>query len=137
MTHTFSNGTEYMMWTEQNCDTCVRAFRPAKGKEMPDFNATQRLVNLGRECKIKFAIEYAAGSGVGDVPDDIAALVSGIPGKWSWQCMMHSSDDNDGPNKPRKPRPPKDTSEDPQQLMLFSIVDEVFEEMKTLEKQYA
>ena len=67
---------EYFHWAAHNCDTCVRAFRPAKGKEMPDYNATQRLVNLGRECKIKFDIEYAMGTSTG-VHNDLGAIIIG------------------------------------------------------------
>lgn len=113
----------YFHWTEHNCDTCVRAFRPKKGKELPDYNVTQKLVNLGRECKIKFAIEYAMGTST-DVPDEIGALISGKAGEWSDQCMMHSSDPNDGPNNgPRKPRTPP---EDPMQLLMPLGISELF-----------
>lgn len=123
----------YFHWTAHNCDTCVRAFRPKKGKELPDYNATQRLVNLGRECKIKFAIEYAMGTWT-DMPDEIGALISGKAGQWSDQCMMHSSDPNDGPsNGPRKPRTPP---EDPMQFMLFSIADEIENTERIAAPQY-
>lgn len=105
---------EYFHWAANNCDTCVRAFRPKKGKELPDYNATQRLVNLGRECKIKFAIEYAMGTST-DIPDEISALMG------AGQCMMHSTDDKDGPPKPKPRKPP----EDPMQLMLLSVTDEI------------
>lgn len=116
------NCMSYFHWTAHNCDTCVRAYRPKPGKELPDYDATQRLVNLGRECKIKFAIEYAMGTWT-DIPDDIGALMSGKVGQWSDQCMMHSGDPKDGPNNaPRKPRTPKD---DPMQLMLISVTDEI------------
>lgn len=121
------------MWQGENCDTCARAFRPARGNEMPDFYATRRLVNLGRECRIKFHMEMAAGSGTGEMPDNVAALAGwkgegGLP----WQCMMHSDDDNDR-WKPARQVPP----EDPRQLMLFSIVDDVLRQQEQLEKQYA
>ncbi|HRA18568.1 MAG TPA: hypothetical protein PLZ24_15630 [Flavobacteriales bacterium] len=130
---TAPNCMGYFHWTAHNCDTCVRAFRVKKGKQLPDFNATQRLVNLGRECKIKFAIEYAMGTWT-DIPDEIGALMSGKNGQWADQCMMHSDEENDRPGSgPRKPRDPAG----PNQLMLFSIVDEVFEEMEQLQKEYA
>lgn len=123
----------YLHWTAHNCDTCVRAFRPKKGKELPDYNATQRLVNLGRECRIKFAIEYAMGTWT-DMPDEIGALISGKVGQWSDQCMMHSSDPNDGPNNgPRKPRIPDG---DPMQFMLFSIADEIENTERITAPQY-
>lgn len=108
------NCMEYFHWAANNCDSCVRAFRPKNGKELPDYNATQRLVNLGRECKIKFAIEYAMGTST-DIPDEISALMG------SGQCMMHSTDDKDGPRKPKPRKPP----EDPMQLMLLSVTDEI------------
>lgn len=128
----FSNGTEYMYWTAENCDTCVRAFRPANGKEMPDFEITQKLVNLGRECRIKFAIEYSAGVGTGEVPDEVAALAGWKEGAgWPWQCMMHSDDDDDRWKPTTKPRDPAG----PNQLMLFSIIDEAMEETRNIEKQ--
>lgn len=130
----FSNGTEFMYWQADNCDTCVRAFRPAKGKELPDFGATQRLVNLGRECRIKFAIELGVGCGTGEMPDDVAALAGwkgegGLP----WDCMMHSDDDNDR----WKPGPRKPPPEDDRQIMLFSIVDDVLLEQDKIVKEYA
>ncbi len=115
---------EYFHWAAHNCDTCVRAFRPAKGKEMPDYDTTQRLVNLGRECRIKFAIEYAMGTST-DAPDEISALI--IAGR----CTMHSDNEDDGwKPKPRKPAP-----EDPRQIMLFSVVDEVLAENRILERE--
>jgi hypothetical protein len=80
---------------------------------MPDYRTTQKLVNLGRECKAKFAIEYAMGTST-DIPDDVLAIISGKPGRWSDQCMLHSSDDGDAPKQgPRKPPP-----EDPRQLLM-------------------
>lgn len=127
----FSNGSDYMHWTAQNCDTCVRAYQP-KGTELPDFDTTQKLVNLGRECRIKFAIELGAGGGSGEVPDDVAALAGWKGDGWPQQCMMHS-DDEDDRWRPKPKTPP----EDPRQLMLFSVVDEVLEEQQHLIKEYA
>ncbi len=130
----FSSGTEFMDWQENNCCTCVRAYKPKGPRyELPDYRVTQKLVNLGRECPMKFAMELGAGGGSGEMPDDLAARVGwkgegGLP----WDCMMHSDDDSDG-WKPTPRVPP----EDPRQFMLFSIVDEVFEEMEQLEKHYA
>lgn len=129
----FSNGTDFMHWYDQNCGTCVRAFVPANGKNLPDFDATQRLVNLGRECRMKFAVDLGIGGGTGEVPDDIAALM-GLNGDGTvGQCMMHSDDDNDR----WKPGPRKPPPEDDRQLMLFSIVDDVLAEQENLVKEYA
>ena len=130
----FSNGSDFMYWHDHNCGTCVRAFRPAKGNQMPDYNATQKLVNLGRECRMKFALELAIGGGTGEISDDMAALIGWKgTGTWPGQCMMHSDDDNDR----WKPGPRKPPPEDDRQIMLFSIVDDVLLEQDQIVKEYA
>lgn len=101
----FSNGTEFMYWLDENCDRCVKAFRPAKGKDMPDYDTTQKLVNLGRECKIKFAVDVATGLDI-PIPEDVARLEGWTPETgWKWNCMLYSDNDDDGwKPAPRKPK---------------------------------
>lgn len=123
----FSNGTEFMMWLDSNCDQCVKSYKPTNG-QMPDYKTTQRLVNLGMECKLKLAIDFSAITG--EVSEDIARQVGWTPEKhWPEACMMFSDDENDG-WKPA-PKKPKDAP-DCQMCLPFAINEIVMTEEKEL-----
>lgn len=119
----FSNGTEAMMWYEGNCDHCVKAF-VGKGNP-PDYDTTQKLVNLGRECKIKFAIDL--GNISGEVSIEIAEQMGYTKEKgFPWNCLHFSDSDNDR-WKPSPRRPKGDN--DLQLCMPFAINDIVMNEI--------
>ena len=112
-----------MCWLDENCDRCVKSYKPLNG-EMPDYNVTQKLVNLGRECKLKFALDYSMVTG--ELPTDIALQIgyteqNGFPES----CMLFSDDKNDGYKTP--PRKPKDAP-DGQMCLPFAINDIVMTE---------
>lgn len=112
----FSNGTEFMCWLDNNCDRCVKAFKPKNGI-IPDYKNTQRLVNLGLECKMKFAIDFS--SITGEIPISIAKEIgyseeNGLSGN----CMFFSDDNDD--NWQPTPKKPKDAP-DCQMCLPFAI----------------
>lgn len=118
----FSNGSEFMYWYDNNCSRCTRAMHMA---EMPDFDVTQKMVNLGRECRLKFALDLAVGGGTGEIPDDVAAVIGTGEHGLKESCMMFSDNEDDRWRPPNNRKPPP---EDPMQGMLFSVLDE--EEVK-------
>lgn len=111
----FSSGTQACGWMSRNCDCCVKAFKPNNG-EPPDFDATQKLVNLGRECKHKFKIDWGFISG--EVPIETSLAIGGTEKDFPKKCILWSDDSNDG-YKPT-PRKPKDAP-DNQLCMPFGI----------------
>jgi hypothetical protein len=110
----FSNGTEGMMWYDSNCDRCVKAYCPKEGKDLPDFEATQKLVNLGRECKLKFALDLSHITG--EITEDIAKQI-GYKDGMPQQCLFFSDNEDDG----WKPAPKKPIIPDPRQLNAFPL----------------
>lgn len=113
----FSNGTEAMMWEDENCRQCNRAMR-FKGNP-PNFQNTLKLVNMGCECKMKLAMDY--GNITGTIAVWAAQLIGLKEGRLSWQCMMFSDDDNDRwKPTPRQPYSPPDN-----QLCFPFIIDEI------------
>lgn len=125
----FSNGTEAMCWLDQNCDNCVKAYVP-KNPElgMPDFDTTQRLVNLGRECRLKFAIDL--GFITGEIPLEVASVIGYTEEKgFPEQCMMFSDNDDDG----YKPNPRKPKDEPPSQFCLPFAINEILKDHKELD----
>ena len=114
-----SNGTEGMGFMDRFCCHCFheRAMTNPKGE--------------GKACSI-VARAMAFDENDKEYPREWR-YVDGKP-----TCTKHvpydwNDDDREPPNGPRKPRDPAG----PNQLMLFSIVDEVFEEMEQLQKEYA
>ena len=115
----FSSGTEAMCWVDENCDRCVKSFKPSNG-EMPDYNTTQKLVNLGRECKMKFAIDV--GFVTGEIPLEIAQSIGYTEEKGFPSSCLHFSDNDDDGFK-TSPRKPKD--EPPNQMCLPFVTNEI------------
>lgn len=117
-----------MVWEDENCARCIRSFKGT----LPPFNETQKLVNLKRECRLRFAIHIAAGFGTGMIPHDIADIIGKNQNGFGLKdtCMMFSDDENDGP-----PRPKRTPPEDPMQFMLFSVTDELMEEESVVEPE--
>lgn len=109
-----------MRWYDQNCGQCTRAMHM---KEMPDFDVTQKMVNLGRECRLKFALEIGVGGGTGEIADDVAAVIGTGPNGCGLKetCMMFSDKEDDRWRPPNNRKPPP---EDQRQFMLFSVSDE-------------
>lgn len=127
----FSNGTEMLIWYEQHCDRCSKSFKP-KNAEMPNFKTTQNLVNLGMECKFKFALDKSYWDG--EFSKDLANQMGMKNDDIRLKCIHFSDDENDGWRPPK--RKPKD-SPDNQLCMPFinSEIDDCFYELKILNKE--
>jgi hypothetical protein len=119
----FSSGTEAMMWLDHNCDRCVKSFKPKHS--LPDFKTTQNLVNLGRECRLKYHIDM--GFITGDIPEDIAKQVGWTLEKgFPESCMMYSDNDDDG----WKPTP-RHPDRSPDNQLCFPFILDQFEIKET------
>jgi len=57
-----SNGTEGMMWYSHNCDRCAKAYHPKDG-EYPSDKTMKRYCSIGKECKLKYALDWAHVTG--------------------------------------------------------------------------
>lgn len=98
----FSNGTEAMIWTDENCDRCVRAWFAKDGK-WPDEKTLRSYMNNGKYCPIQYYLDV--GVLIGYIPEDVA-IVAGWRGSIAPQtCRFFSDDDNDKYKPPRKPKP--------------------------------
>lgn len=119
----FSNGSEAMVWYVDNCERCSKAYFPKDG-EYPSDKTMKQYCSSGRECKLKYAIDF--GFVTGEIPLDIAKQI-GIDeqnGGLKESCMMFSDNDDDGFKPPKRPKP--DRTPDNQLVMPF-LLDEVLE----------
>lgn len=66
---TFSNGTEGMIWTGNNCDDCNRSACAVQGKTL-DIGIAMKAAKAGRECWGKLALDFAV-MGYGRIPRPI------------------------------------------------------------------
>ncbi len=119
----FSNGTEAMIWYGNNCEVCTKAYFPKDG-EYPSDKTMKRYCKIGKECKLKYAIDWSFVSG--EIPDDVAAQIGTNKFGLKETCMMFSDDED---NRYKPPHKPIDNIPD-NQLMLFSIADDILEEVK-------
>lgn len=69
----FSNGTSAMIWYDENCSKCTRAFFPKVDGQWPSEKTIRHYVEIGRECKMKHAIDIGFISG--EVPVSIIDLI--------------------------------------------------------------
>ena len=113
----FSNGTEAMDWMDQNCDRCVKAYKPLKEGEWPSFKTMQTYCSIGKECKLKLHIDI--GFITSEVPVDICKQI-GMDEVGRLKNCMHFSDNEDDGFKPN-PRPKPDNTPDNQMVMPFII----------------
>lgn len=91
----FSNGTEYMFWTDENCCKCKKAYW---ADEMPDFDETQKLIAEGKECPLKFALELH--SVCGGLTREIVDRIGYENDRLSWDCKEFEErtiEDDDNP----------------------------------------
>lgn len=83
----FSCGSEAFDWLSNNCEQCKKAYRPRTGEPyLPDFDETKQLVEQGRECKLKFDIDFAFLSG--KIPLETAQQIGYKDGSLNQSCMM-------------------------------------------------
>lgn len=122
----FSNGTEFMMWLENNCSNCTKSWFPKDG-EWPKESTLKSYVSCGKYCKMQYHIDLSVIDG--SMPLHIAQLI-GYNGTFPSQCMMYSDNKDDGFKYPKRPK--GDDSPDNQFVMPF-LVDEIVGEIKTAE----
>ena len=115
----FSNGTEAMNWYENNCENCVKAYFPKEDRDYPNDKTMKKYIKSGKECKLKYAIDFGFVSG--DIPDEVAILI-GKRGEMGLKdsCMLFSDNDDDGYKPPEPPEPPDNTPEN-QLVMPFEV----------------
>lgn len=68
----FSCGTQYADWTEANCMTCDKGWRPDRDSE----------------CDIEQALSFACIDD-GTVPAEIADRMGRGEGRYNWPCREH------------------------------------------------
>ena len=112
----FSNGTEYMIWDDNNCSRCTKAWRAKDGK-WPSEKTLKQYVSMGKYCKLQYHLDLAVLEGT--IPMDIAKQI-GLHGEYSLksQCMFFSDNEDDGFKYPKRPRP--DNTPDNQLVMPFN-----------------
>lgn len=114
----FSNGTEAMMWLDNNCDRCVKAYKPKADGEWPSFKTMKQYCSIGKECKLKLHIDI--GFITSDVPVEIIDQVGRDErGFIAEQCRFYSDNEDDGYKPKKRPRP--DGTGPNQMVMPFSI----------------
>lgn len=107
----FSNGTEAMMWKENNCDQC---------KKYECLSKTPQTA----KCRLAWFLDFGEISGV--IPRDVAEQIGiekdgGNYVQLKSDCNMFS--DEDEGSKPRKPYVKPDA---PNQLRMF-VLEEIIE----------
>lgn len=103
----FSNGSEAMDWVDNNCNRCVKAYRPKVEGDFPSFKTMQQYCSIGKECKLKFHIDM--GFITGEIPVHIGEQIGFSDehkNSLKQTCLLYSDNDDDG-YKP-KPRPKPD-----------------------------
>ena len=100
----FSNGTEAMVWYDNNCQQCKRSWFPKELGQWPKEETLREYMNIGKYCPIQYFID--CGFGFGYIPKD-AAIVAGYTEAKGFpnDCMMFTDDDNDKFHYPKKPKP--------------------------------
>lgn len=117
----FSNGTEAMCWMERNCDCCALAYHPTKDGEWPTDKTMRQYCRDGRECPMKYAIDFAHITG--EMPLDMAQRTgydSLVDPRMPYKCKAWK-DRGDGGN-PRGPKQPKPIPKN-QLVMSFEFSD--------------
>lgn len=117
----FSNGTESMVWYENNCQSCKRAWFPKVPGEYPKEETLRAYMNCGKYCPIQYYMD--CGFLFGYIPKDVAIVAGWTEKKgFPFDCSMFTDDDNEKYKHPKKPKPLPDG-----QLDLFSQPKHEFE----------
>lgn len=117
----FSNGTSAMIWYSENCETCKKAYFPKDGEYPPDKTMKQ-YCSTGRECKLKYALDFAFITG--EIPMNVAEQIGIEDGGLKETCMFWSDNEDDGFKPPKRPKP--DRTPDNQLVMPFAL-DEILQ----------
>lgn len=98
----FSNGTEAMMWMDNNCDCCARAYHPRSDGEWPSDKTMRQYCRDGRECPMKYAIDIAHITG--EMLLEVAEKVGYADDRMPVKCKEWK--DRGGNGNPRGPATP-------------------------------
>lgn len=117
MMRPFSNGTESMIWYDNNCCTCKKAWHSKDGN-YPKEETLKAYVRQGKYCKLQYDLDL--GFVISEIPESTADQIGTTHKSETYctlkeTCMMWSEKDEDD-NRPR-PRKPRDPS-GPNQLCL-------------------
>lgn len=119
----FSNGTESMMWYDENCSSCKKAFFPKVDDDYPSEKTMKQYCSIGKECKLKYAIDMSFITA--ELPINIAEQI-GLDehGLLKWNCLMFSDKDDDGFKYPKRPTPDNTPQN---QLVMPILLNEISE----------
>jgi hypothetical protein len=126
----FSNGTQAMIWQDNNCDRCVKAWHPDGEKGYPKEKTIQSYVRCGKYCKLQYWIDI--GWIEGSIPLEIAKQIGLDENELLRdQCMFYSDNEDDGYKPPKRPKP--DNTPDAQLTMPFYLEEIGITESEKLE----
>jgi hypothetical protein len=122
----FSNGTSAMIWYENNCQSCTKAYFPKNG-EYPSDETMKNYVSIGKECKCKYYMDWAFVSS--EIPLEIAEKMGYTEEKgFPRTCILFSDNDDDRYKAPKRPKP--DSTPPNQLLMPFYLQELGIKEIK-------
>jgi hypothetical protein len=114
----FSNGTEAMMWMDENCDHCTKAFHVDEEKGWPKESTLKEYVRCGKYCKFQYWIDISFIEAA--IPKEIAEGMGYTEEKrFPRNCLHYSDNEDDGYKPPKRPKP--DNTPDNQLLMPFFL----------------
>ena len=124
----FSNGTEAMDWYDRNCENCKHAYLPKDG-EYPRDKTMRQYVRDGRECPMKYALDWAFVSS--ELPLEMARRMGYTSGPMPHTCLKWSDRGNGGnPPGPKRPAPIA-----PNQMSMNFEFSEIAQNHKPLTKE--
>lgn len=124
----FSNGTGAMMWYEDNCDKCVKAYWPKEPGNWPSQETMKQYCSTGKECRFKFHMDISFVTG--EIPLIIAKEIGHTDEKGFPAQCLHFSDKNDDGFKP--PKRPKPDNTGPNQMVMPFIIEESLKQKEQL-----
>src|SRR6185436_2863733 len=114
----FSNGTSAMMWQDENCNQCVKAFYPDEKNGWPKESTIKQYVRCGKYCKLQYWLDI--GWVEGSIPMEIAQQIGlNEDGRLKVSCMFFSDNDDDKYQPPKRPK--TDPTSDNQLTMPFLL----------------
>jgi len=110
----FSNGSEFMLFYDEYCCRCVKAWFPKKDGDWPSEKTLRKYVSMGKYCKLQYEIDLATiTSEIKKETADEFGLFS--VSKIYAQCQKFSNNDDDRFKPPKQPKPDKT---DPGQIVM-------------------
>lgn len=135
MLRPFSNGTEGMMWYDDNCCTCKKAWHSKDGN-YPKEETLKAYVRQGKYCKLQYDLDLAFI--ISEIPESTADQI-GTEYKsdkcctLKQTCMMWSEKGDGDERKPRKPRDPSGPNQLSLPIALIDIEENIAQPKPQLE----